>query len=351
MNEKKKPPKRNSCPFLLLLLLPWLAFAQPEQELQRILFYNVENFFDTDDDSRTDDEEFLPSGLRLWTWERYQQKQNRIAQVILAAGEGKLPLVIGLCEVENRRVLDGLLEHTPLKDQGYSIVHKESPDRRGIDVALLYRREGFRPLTYRAIPLVHPADTSFRTRDILYLKGILLGDTLHLFVNHWPSKYGGERPTQALRALAATVLRHHTDSLYSQNPQSRILIMGDFNDSPFEKSVSEVLGAGSPADKRIKTKLVNLALPLAEKGKGSLKYRGRWELIDQMIVSTSLLDSSGVHVAKGSFRIFSPAFLLEKDETHLGVRPKRTYLGYRYHGGFSDHLPVGVDLLPGITDD
>ncbi len=308
------------------------------------MFYNVENLFDTFDEPGKIDEEFLPDEMRHWTPYRYNQKLTRISQVIMAAGKGNLPVVTGLCEIENRLVLEELLSHTPLGKMGYKIIHKESPDRRGIDVGMLYRVDIFKPLMYNAIPVVKPSDTTFHTRDILHVKGIIKTDTLNIFVNHWPSKYGGVAETIPLRALAAQTLKNYTDSLMQNNTNCKIIIMGDFNDSPFDVSLANVLGALSPELPIKNISLYNLALEEAKKGTGTNKYQGKWEMIDQVIVNGTLLKSKGLHVINQGFRVFSPAFLLEKDQTYTGQKPFRTYIGFKYNNGFSDHLPVLLEL-------
>lgn len=309
------------------------------------MFYNVENLFDTDDDSTTIDEEFLPKGDRFWTNKKFYLKLNRISQVIMAAGQGNLPTLIGLSEIENQKVLDLLIYKTPLGNLGYKIVHQESPDRRGIDVALLYRKDLFTPIHYRTYSVKNPNDDQFKTRDILYLTGITGADTLHLFVNHWPSKYGGVLETKPLRALAASTLRIAIDSILQSNKNSKVIIMGDFNDSPFDESMTKYLRALEPMDSIQNQEIYNLAYRKAKENKGSNKYQGKWELIDQIIVSGALLTAKhGLYTNLESFQIFDAPFLLEEDKNYLGNKPFRTYLGFRYNNGFSDHLPVLLDL-------
>jgi hypothetical protein len=329
--------------YLLIAIIPFLCFARQPNPATRIMFYNVENLFDTIDDPTKNDNEFLPNGQRHWNSYRFYQKLNRLSQVIVAAGEGSYPAVIGMCEVENQHVLESLLHFTPLKKLDYQIIHQESPDMRGIDVALLYRKELFAPLYYHSFAVNNPGDGQFKTRDILYVKGILAKDTVHFFVNHWPSKYGGVSATKPLRALAASTLRAKTDSILRVNAHSKIIIMGDFNDSPFDKSIAEVLGA-KPVTEPSPANLYSLAHPLAKQGKGTNKYRAKWDMIDQFIVSKSLLKGGGLHTKTGAFKVFSPSFLLEKDKTNLGDKLNRTYVGFKYHGGFSDHLPILLDL-------
>lgn len=302
------------------------------------MFYNVENLFDIDNDSLIADEEFTPDGLRRWTFTRWSQKTNRIAKVIIAAGEELGVDIIGMCEVENRQVLNRLVYESPLRNLKYSIIHRESPDKRGIDVAMLYKSNVYQPLKNRFIPVTLTGDPNYRTRDILYSKGILLGtDTIHIFVNHWPSRYGGVAATIPLRCNAATILKQLTDSLLANNYMSNILIMGDFNDYPSDESLVECLGATENGN------LINLALFSPDEG--SYKHEGRWDFLDQIIVSNHMYTNSFSGLKTGSpQKVFRLPFLLEPDEKYTGYKPFRTFDGFRYRGGYSDHLPVLVKI-------
>lgn len=313
----------------------------------RLMFYNVENLFDTEDDPEKDDQEFLPSGDKVWTPDRYQKKLDNIASVVTAIGGGNLPDVIGLCEIENRKVLDDLLSRTLLKKSDYRIVHQESPDERGIDVAVLYRSSSVKPLYFEALK-VDLGQGSRPTRDILYFKALLKKDTLHFFVNHWPSRSGGEETSAPKRALAAETLKNKVEQLLTVDPSAIIVMTGDFNDDPLNESLQTVLGAGNPAEPN--SRLLNLTLPLQKDQKpGTLKYRGKWNYFDQFIVSSALMDKKGLETSALHYHIFSgPAgneFLLEDDTRNTGKQPFRTYLGKTFHDGFSDHLPVYIDLF------
>ena len=313
----------------------------------RIAFYNVENLFDVYDDSLARDEEFTPEGPRHWNNNKFYKKINNTYKVIMALSESGPPVIVGLCEIENRFVLEKLVYDTPLKNFNYRIIQFESPDRRGIDVALLYRANLFEPLFSEAVPVLFPFDTASRTRDILHVKGVLLNtDTVHIFVNHWPSRYGGYLPTVPKRNYAAQVLKAKTDSILSINENAAILIMGDFNDGPQDESISEILSAKDPAGPISKSEMYNLMLTKQEGWPyGSLKYQQGWNRFDQLIVTGSLLDGySSPQVSKQGAIIYHAPFLLETDKTHLGQKPKRTYVGFKYNGGFSDHLPVYVDI-------
>ena len=336
--------------FCLCLLM--LAISPPSLDAQvperyRVMFYNVENLFDTVNDTLVNDEEYLPHETRGWNEEKYYTKLTNIYRVIISCGEWDPPAIVGLCEVENRSVLDDLVQHTPLRKFNYSIIHFDSPDRRGIDVAMLYRGDHFIPDTAYPVPVDFPFDRDSKTRDILYVKGYVDGrESLHLFINHWPSRYGGYEATQPKRNHAAITLRTAIDSIVRLEPHARILAMGDFNDGPFDESLVDYLGATPDTTGQKREGLLNLTAPFATTTlSGTLKYREGWNTFDQMVISANLfIREDGLYVTDSGARIHSPEFLLEEDETYLGLKPFRTYAGMRYLGGFSDHLPVFLDL-------
>ena len=317
--------------FVWFVLTNLLASAQTadagDGSRYRIMFYNVENLFDPLDDPMHRDEEFTPGGERHWTNKRMYDKINKIYKVIMAVGEYDPPAIIGLCEIENLRVLQKLIYETPLKNYGYRIVHHESPDRRGIDVALLYRADLFRPFADSAIALTFADDTSYRTRDILYVKGLAMGrEMLHIFVNHWPSRYGGYMNTVRRRNDAAALLRRQVDSLTAALASPAIIIMGDFNDDPTDESMTKVLQAKKPEQPADPGALYNLMLvPDAEWPYGSLKYRESW-------------NHYRIKEASGDRHSDNVASILHNNR-------HRRFLGDEDEGGFSDHLPVYLDLL------
>jgi len=328
------------------------VFQQPDggkrgSDDLRVMFYNTENLFDPIDDSLTADEEYTPGGMRGWSFNRMKRKIINLSKVILSVGGWNPPEIIGFCEVENRFVLYLLTNESPLKNFGYKIVHHDSPDPRGIDVALIYRPEKFRMISYTPIPIRFPFDTASRTRDILFVQGIACKrDTLNIFVNHWPSKYGGSEATIPKRNYVASVLRAITDSMLLANPTANILIMGDLNDSPREESISKILKARMDSVNLAPDDLYDL---LAGAGtswnKGTIKFQEEWEAIDHMIVSRHLLTNVyGLHTSPHGLKIFDAPFLLQDDEAWFGKKPFRTYYGSQYIGGFSDHLPVYMDL-------
>jgi exonuclease III len=328
------------------------TFRQPDPSRRidkgiRIMFYNVENLFDMKHDSLKADEEYVTGGSRGWTFNRMLQKEKNLSKVIMSAGGWELPEIIGMCEVENRYVLNLLLKETPLQKFGYKIIHRESPDPRGIDVAMLYRPEKFRPLMNQAIGIRFPFDTLSRTRDILYVKGIVLNrDTLHLFVNHWPSRFGGYTETVPKRNFVATVLRSKVDSIMKANPNSKIVIMGDFNDEPTDESVARYLKAGMDSLNVEKHGLYDMMAGAGYSwNRGTIKSREVWNTIDQFIVSEPLLKAaSGLYTMPHFVYIYDAPFLLQDDEAWFGQKPFRTYYGFKYIGGFSDHLPILLDL-------
>jgi predicted extracellular nuclease len=313
----------------------------------RVMFYNVENLFDTEDDSLTNDNEFLPDQGKYWTPKKYQTKLNHIYQVITAIGGWELPEVIGLCEIENRKVLDDLINRTPLYRAGFEIVHYESPDSRGIDVAFLYRKEYFTVDYSRPIHVNFPKSMGKTTRDILYVKGRdNSNDTLHIFINHWPSRWGGQMETEEKRMFCASVVKDITDSIMRAQLGANIIICGDLNDHPTDRSLLESLATRTSFENIRNKSLYNLSYYLQEvKGLGSHKYQGHWGVLDQIIVSGGLLDkNSSLYTTPDDAHIFKEDFLLVDDEKYTGKELYRTYLGYKYIGGYSDHLPVYLDL-------
>lgn len=314
----------------------------------RMVFYNTENLFDTVDDSTTADEDFLPDGTMHWTYGRYKAKLDKVCKVITAIGGWKQPDIVGLCEIENEYVLRDLIYYTPLVKFEYRYIHKNSPDVRGIDVALLYNSATVRILENNFIPVVLPDSTGKYTRDILYTR-ITLGnnDTLHLFINHWPSRSSGFLETEPFRIHAATLLRMKIDSVLLSCPHPKIIVMGDFNDGPFDKSLSQVVLAKTDTGTLIPGDLYNLAAGYEIRNPvGSHKFRGQWNMLDQIIVTGNLLTGQqGLKTGRDCFSVFAAPFLLAEDNRYMGVEPFRTYKGPVYLGGFSDHLPVMLDLF------
>jgi predicted extracellular nuclease len=313
-----------------------------------VMFYNTENTFDTFNDSLTNDDEFTPNGLRHWTYNRYTEKINNLFKVI-AAISVKPPDVIGLCEIENKNVLKNLTQNTFLLKFGYEIIHQESPDNRGIDVGIIYNPETFNPITKHFIRIIFPFDTARRTRDIVYVKGVAnQTDTLHIFMNHWPSRSGGQSKSEPYRIQTAKILKSKTDSILQFEKNAKTIIMGDFNDEPDNTSLKNGLCANLCTDSIRPSELYNLsACLLSNTNKlGTHKFNGSWAFLDQAIVSSGLLTSTNqLHTTNQSLEIFKNPFLLKPDKSGTGTTPFRTYNGYRYAGGYSDHLPILLKLF------
>lgn len=316
------------------MLFLCLAIPVRAQESFRVLFWNVENLFDCKDDSRKNDNEFLPDAKRHWTPYRYWEKVRNLAKGIIASGDEYVPDLVGLCEVENDSCLYDLTRRSPLREAGYRFVMTDSPDQRGIDVALLYQRAKFKLLQHQSIRIPHKQLNRGATRDILHVVGqIVSGDTLDIMVCHFPSRSGGQAESEPYRIFVAETLKHHVDSLLEVRSQPYIIVMGDFNDYPTDKSLKRLcFGNG----------LQNLM-----KGKkgGTYRYRGEWGVLDQFIVSGSLLKKkSHIRTSKAKAQVLRHVFLLEEDDKYGGDKPFRTYNGMKYQGGFSDHLPISLDL-------
>ncbi|MBS1942033.1 MAG: endonuclease/exonuclease/phosphatase family protein [Bacteroidetes bacterium] len=306
--------------------------AQASLKGRAIVGYNVENLFDTKDDPATHDEDFLPDGELHWNTERYRHKLDQLARAISWAGDG-LPAVIGLAEVENAGVVNDLARTPPLRGAAYTVVHFDSPDERGIDVALLVRKDLASVAAKEPLPVDLGRD---RTRDVLYvLLKLADGEMLHVLMNHWPSRGEGVRGSAPKRMAAARVVRRKVDALLKNDPKAKIIIMGDFNDTPDDASMQQGLRAacntGTQAD------LFDLMCMDQAPGSGSFQYGGNWEYLDQMIVSAALLNGPGIRLEKASV-CHDPRLLFRNPK--FGPSPDKTYSGGHYKGGFSDHLPV-----------
>jgi hypothetical protein len=307
----------------------------------RFMFNNVENLFDIYNDSLKADDDFLPGGLMRWNITRYNRKINSLYKTIVAIGSWNPPEVIGMCEVENRKVLEDLVYSTYLSKYNYGIVHEDSPDLRGIDVCMIYRRDIVDIVDHRYWIPSDIAREDFTTRSVLYAKMVICYDTIHLIVNHWPSRRGGVLAGEELRVKIARMVREKSDSIMKKNTSgAKIIILGDFNCTPDD---NEMKSLTTSCEGEIP--LVNLSDSLSVAGEGTYRYLGTWEMIDQVIVSGMLLSAGkGLYTNQKMLHIFKPDFLLRKDPKYPGFIPLSTYRGYRYQGGFSDHLPVVLEL-------
>jgi hypothetical protein len=330
---------------LIYSLLPGLSQEVPGSHPVRIMFYNAENFFDTVDDSAHNDEEFLPGGVMRWTRTRYEKKVSSIYKTIIAAGEWDPPAIVGFCEVENRKVLEDIAYGTRLSGYNYGIIHEDSPDPRGIDVCMIYRKDLFEVTGVRSLIPKNISRNEFHTRSVLYVVCRTGDDTLHLLLNHWPSRRGGVLAGEDLRTKISGLVSEMADSIDSAcHHHAKLIIMGDFNCGPKTDVIQLLVNHTGNRENQPGVNLVNMADKKLN-GPGTYRYQGVWETIDQIIISEWLLRcNKGLSTSPDKFRIFNPDFLLVNDPRYPGQSPNSTFKGYRYQGGFSDHLPVILDL-------
>jgi hypothetical protein len=305
------------------------------------MFYNVENFFDIYNDSLTDDDAFLPEGIMRWNYKRYTNKLHSLYKTIIAAGEWEPPSIIGFCEIEKRKILEDLVYGTYLSKFRYSIIHEESPDRRGIDVCLIYRKEKIKVISYKY--WIPPSNNHlvFNSRSVLYTKFLIGTDTIHLIVNHWPSRRGGVLEGEGNRLIIASMIRGKVDSIMDRSKEDKIIVLGDFNCTPQDEVIKSLIYTTDSSEH-----LINLSEDFEKTGEGTYRYMGTWEMIDQVIVNRNLLQcKNGVFTNQNLLTIFKPDFLMHEDSKYPGYSPYSTYHGYKYQGGYSDHLPILLDLM------
>ncbi len=336
----------------IVLLLASLQVAEAQNQVRAGLigFYNLENLFDTINTEGVLDEEFTPEGPNKWTGSRYLEKLDNMALVISRIGEDDGwsggPAVLGVSEIENRSVLEDLAAHPLLKESNYQIVHYDSPDLRGVDVALMYRPRFFR-VTASASPsldLTNDEGEPVYTRDQLVVSGIFDGEPMHFIVGHWPSRSGGELTSRPRRIAAAELSRRLVDSLLAIDGDAKVFVMGDFNDDPVDESMRKILRASGKPDRLKEGELFNTMFPLFRKGIGSLYYRDGVNLFDQIVITPSLLGSDYSSYRFLHARVFNASFLLQKDGQYKGY-PLRSFVGTVWQGGYSDHFPVYVIIV------
>ena len=343
--------------FLLSLLL--CVFITSKAQLKRyqvaiIGFYNLENLYDTVDNPITNDDEFTPIGIKQYNTQIFRDKLNKLASVIKDIGTDYHEsgvAILGVAEIENDTVLQFLIQHPLLKKRNYHIVHASSKDLRGVDVGLLYQPSFFYPIDAQKIFVPLPGkskDASF-TRDILYVKGMVMTDTLHIYVNHWPSRRGGEERSSFARMAAASICRKHIDSIQMITPEAKIIVMGDLNDDPEDKSIVQGLHTKSKPDEIRPGEFYNPWVEQLRKGNGTLAHKDNWGLFDQILISKSLLNRE--HRQFFFFReyIYNKSYLTEYTGRYKGY-PMRTWEGNRYRGGYSDHFPVYTVFLRQLND-
>lgn len=318
-----------------------------------IAFYNLENLFDTIDTPDVRDTEFTPAGEKKWDGKKYWEKIGHMAEVIAGIGANKglgAPAVVGLSEMENRAVIEDLINDPQLKPYNYQIVHYDSPDKRGVDVCLIYQPRYFQVTNSKSVPLMifnEESGDRIYTRDQLMVSGLMDGEPMHFVVNHWPSRRGGQARSARLRNEAAKLSRSIIDSIQIVDKKAKIILMGDLNDDPIDESVDVYLGAHGEKNKVKKDELFNATYENYKNGIGTLAYRDKWNLFDQMILTAPLLGKGYSGFKFKSCHIYSKPKMIVQEGRYKGY-PLRTYVGNGYRAGYSDHFPVYVILLKAI---
>ena len=356
-------------PFLFICFSIVNVAAQPKKYvIHTVAFYNFENLFDTIDDPATYDEEWTPTGLQRWTIDKYQKKLSNLARVLVEIGSAEnsdSPTFIGGCEIENRGVLEDLVKQPKLIEKDYGIIHFDSPDKRGIDVALLYQKKKFQPTSYTSIPLyiykknailrentnleektdddlqISPKNYRVYTRDQLLVTGFLDGEEISIIVNHWPSRSGGEKKSSPFREAAGGLNRKIIDSLQRINPNAKVITMGDLNDGPYNKSVKIALGAKAKKLEVPQFGIYNPFEEMAKNGMGTIAYRDAWDIFDQIMVSESLIQTDYSSLRYWKAGIFNKPFLIQNSGQYKGYPLRHSTIEI----GFSDHFPVYIYLI------
>ena len=335
---------------LTAVLLLAVFSLRAEDKSYIVTFYNVENFFDIYDDPATRDEEFTPDGPKEWTQAKYDKKLANISQVLygIAAANKNYPAVIGLSEVENRRVLEDLVSSEKLRPARYQIVQYDSPEPRGIDVALLFRPDVFKLEWSDVFQPVIPEISDFKTRDILAVCGTIEGERFCFFVNHWSSRRGGSAASEFLRVGCAETVRRYADSLQTVYPDIKIVIMGDMNDDPYNKSLSETLGAKEEISEVEPGGYFNPMWAMHKAGYGTIGYQDAWNFFDNIVVNYNLLEegSGSLRIQpserNGLYgRVFKRSYMIQQKGRYKNY-PLRSFSGNSFLGGYSDHLPVYI---------
>jgi predicted extracellular nuclease len=315
------------------------------QNRYRVISYNIENLFDTIANPAIRDKNFTPNGKFAWNTERYNTKLNNLTKVINALCDTVAPLFISVCEAENSTVLKDWLKQPKMKQYNLKFIHFNSADPRGIDVALLYNKKLFKPTYKTLIPIQFDFDNNYNARGILYVKGKFNKQQIHVFVNHWSSRKGGAEISDGRRLRTAKILRAKINEILATNPNARIFVTGDFNDPPFSISVSDSLNAKQNLLTIKSGDLYNLMSEAAQKGKYSFNFEGEQDMLDQIIVTQNFVAKDCILcIDKKRGEVFQPKWLMYKSDK-FGLMPNRTFAGYKYIGGYSDHLPVYTDVI------
>ncbi len=324
-----------------------LSSSNVDKDKLRVSFYNTENLYDTLNDPLINDEEFLPTSESKWTSERYQKKITDLSTVIKGLG---FPDAMGFSEVENKSVLNDLVNSKLLKPYNYKIVHYDSPDLRGIDVGFIYKQDKMKVIDSEKLGISFPKEIDpkgeIKTRDILHVTADVQGEKFHFYVNHWPSRRDGQIESEPKRIFVAQVLKKSILEVESKDKNAKIVIIGDFNDEPGDRSISSMLGAKPNVMENFSNTsdhLINMSFELKKAGKGTHYYKD-WNMLDQVIVSSTFYDMHSTwNVVNNTANIFSERWIMY-DDPKKGLVPNKTYSGIKYYGGYSDHLPIYIDF-------
>lgn len=345
---KKRIITFKASALILGLLISITLFSQEkEYQVVCVSFYNLENLFDTLDTPDVRDTEFTPEGDNKWNTHKYYEKLDNLAEVISKIGTDITPdgpAILGVSEIENEVVLEDLAKRESIASRDYQIVHYHSPDRRGVDVALMYQPKYFKVTNSKSYTLSVPDKEDFKTRDQLMVSGELHGELMHFIVGHWPSRSGGESRSRPLRIAAAQLGRHIIDSLQNLDPNAKIILMGDLNDNPDNASVTDHLKAVPEIEKMNDDELYNPFYSFYQKGIGTSAWRDTWSLFDMLLLSKPLTDKDYSTYKLYKANVFNKKFLQQPTGRFKGY-PHRTYAGGQYLGGYSDHYPSYVFLI------
>ena len=335
---------------LLSVCLVGAMLVAIAQKPYKVVFYNLENLFDTINDPNKNDEEYLPEGARKWTTYRYNQKLANMSRVLfdIAAEDRNFPTVIGVSEIENRLVLEDLLATPKLAKTNYRIVHYDSPDRRGVDCAFYYRPDQFKLEGSEAHKISFPGKPNFLTRDLVAMWGTIEGEPFYFIVSHWPSRLGGKERSQHSRDFVAAKCKHICDSVRTVNPATKVVIMGDFNDDATDASVTDVLGAKGNLKKLQPNDMYNPFYSMLKAGYGTRAYRDAWNLFDNIVMSENLATGSTGALkvqkkegAKFYGNIFTRSYMVQQEGQYKNY-PLRSFVGSNFQNGYSDHFPVYI---------
>lgn len=340
--------KRLSIAMLLSLIVSFCAVAQKSDKKVMVLgvaFYNLENLFDTINANGSYDLEFSPNGARQWNGDKYWKKIRNMSYVISQMTTKTTPMgpaIIGVSEIENKSVLDDLVRAEAIKKWQLQVIHHDSPDRRGVDVGLLYNPRFFRPLNVTNHTLHIDGYPEFRTRDQMCVYGLLAGEKVAVIVNHWPSRLGGQEQSSYLREAAAALSKEIADSVWRTDPDVGVIVLGDLNDDPHDRSCAKVLGAKKDAkDVADAHGFYNPFWTVLDRGIGSLAYRGAWNLFDQIIISGNLLGKKQGGLKYWKCEVINREFLRDTEGNRQGY-PRRTFASGVFLNGYSDHFPTEI---------